>query len=269
MEEFTPRRRDVGPSTAFSALQRFRVSLTLPEIVLIFSSATHQTAFPVINDPVSMSIRALALTELAIRGAVAVSQQGELVAADGYAAVDSVHDEIYQKIKNASKRRPVEKWLRLLNGESFSIGKDKYHVKNARKRTARGLVSKNVLKAPKSQQPDLLKFFIKKTVFSTDTGSLKGCRSEITQELARFLLEGLPYAEDDQLRLSACICSLAFCGLVDDVLLTLPPSAADRAQKKVAGLVARFKTSMGNNANPKEWSVFCILREYLKLGNWV
>ncbi|KAI5189796.1 golgi phosphoprotein 3 [Nematocida sp. AWRm77] len=269
MDEFTPRRRDVSSENAFSSLRRFRTPLTLPEIALIFSSTSHSGTLSILNDPLSISIRALALCELAIRDSVFVDAQKNLVAADGYRPLDEVHDEVYARIKGASKLRAVDKWLLLLNGESFSLMQDKYHVKNARKRVVMGLVEKNILKKPKSKKTDILARFIKKTAIGQDAGPLKGCKSELVQEITRFLLEEGLYAEEDRMKLHACVCALAYCILTDEVLLTLSPSSTDQAQKKISEIIGRFKTGMGDSTNRKEWSVLCILREYLKLGPWI
>ncbi|KAI5186330.1 golgi phosphoprotein 3 [Nematocida homosporus] len=268
-EEFTLRRREIGGHKAFESSQKLRFKLTLVEILVLLSSTAYQTVLLALQDPVSMSIRALAVCELVLRGDLWVDSQKILQAREAFVSQDEFHDEIYHKIKGSSKGREVKKWLLLLNGESYSLKKDKYHIRAARKRVGAMLIAKNIFAKPPSRKKQIAALFTSHGVMRGEDVLVKGARAEIIGILVKFLTNEVVYEEGDVLRLSALVCALAYCCLIEDVLLTLSPEAADTAQKKVAEILGKYKAGVGVVANDKEWSVFCVLREYLKLGTWL
>jgi len=265
-EEFIPRKRDVGPSEVFSSFKRSRPSLSLAELLVVLSSTSYQPSVSIINDPLSISIRAMLMCELAIKDRLFVNSEKEVECLEGHASLDPLHDEMYSKIKN-SKKRPVDKWLMLLNGETFSLKTDKYSIKKVRKRVREMLISKNILEKPKQKRFEAIQnIFSKAQPQRMGKTSTKNAKTEIIKETSDFLLNNAPYVEEDRLYFSAFICALFFCDLMEDVLMTLSPASSDQALRRAQELVERFKTGMLANTSRKEWSVSNVLKEYLKLA---
>ncbi|KAI5188809.1 golgi phosphoprotein 3 [Nematocida minor] len=269
-DEFSPRRRDVKREAAFSSLKRLRTDLNLAEILIVFTTTSALPAFPGLYDPVSVSLRALFLCELVLRAGVSLDSQKILTSVDSYMPIDEVHDEVYAKIKNSKKLKAVDKWLLLLNGESYSLKKDKYHVKNARKRIGKLLISKNILKKQKSKTREFIDFVTSRASGSSVPAvACKGVKSKISTEIITYLTGTVRYEEKDVLKLDILVCSFVFCNVMEDVYLTLPPSAAEIAQKKVRDIITRYTSSLGDSTQPTEWGIYCIMRSYLKLGTWI
>ncbi|KAI5171746.1 golgi phosphoprotein 3 [Nematocida sp. LUAm3] len=268
-EEFTLRRREVIEETAFQKIEKLKSNLTLSEALVLFSSNTQNQIFPIMQDPISMSIRVLIVCELILQNRFIVSSQKLLVAQDVYMPIDPLHDEAYKKIKGAKKSRDIQKWLFLLNGETYSIQKDKYHLKNARARVAELLVVKKIFKKPKSKKKQLLSLLTLKSFNGVEELSQKGSKADMIHIISSFLLGKKNYHEDDVYRLSILICALSYCCLIEDVLLTLSPSDSEHAQKKTMEIVNKYKSELGTPANSKEWSILCTMRGYLKLGTWM
>lgn len=271
MEEFSPRRRDVKREAAFSSLKKLKTDLWLTEILLIFTTSTVHPTIPGMYDPVSMSLRALLLCELALKGSVRISDRNILIPSDTYMPTDEIHDEVYNKIKGSATQRPVDKWLLLLNGETYALKKDKYHIKHTRKRIADMLVDKRILKKSRSRTKELLAYITNKKIESATAEdiTLKGIKSKISLEMTTYLTGEALYEETDIVKLEILVCAFVFCNVIEDLYLTLSPSASETAQKKVQDIISKYKTSLGDTSKPIFWSVYSILRAYLKFASWV
>lgn len=268
-EDFGPRKRDVVETSPFLSIQRAHSTLTLAEMLVVFSSGAQQTAVPLISDPLSISIRALVLCELVVQGSICIDKHGIPRTSQAYRLLDPLHDEVYTKIQSAKKEWQVGKWLQLLNGESYSLKKDKYHVKNARKRVGSALVAKKLLKKPAGLGKNLMHLLKNRTLVYVASVPEKGVRAEIAQEVSRYLLADSSYREADNLRMHALVVALSFCCLLEDVLLTLAPSASTAAKRNAESILQKYKSGIGSDKSPKEWSILCVLREYLKPAAWL
>lgn len=270
MDEFSPRQRDIRKEVPFSSLRKMKIDLTLSEILTVFTASSVHTAVPSLYDPVSVSLRALVLCELVMRHGLSTDGQRILRAEDRYTPLDEIHDEVYAKIKGAKKQKTAEKWILLLNGESYSLARDKYHIKNTRRRVVKGLVSKGILKKQKNKAKEFINFITSRGANnSLDSPATKGTKSKIAEEISAYLTGPGTYEERDILKLNILVCSFVFCGVIDDVYLTLPPSLSEVAQKKVGEIVTQYKSALGNTNKQDEWGVYCILRAYLKLATWL
>lgn len=268
-EDFGPRKRDVVETSPFLSIQRAHSTLTLAEMLVVFSSGAQQTVVPLLSDPLSISIRALILCELVIQGSISIDRHRIPRPSQAHCLLDSVHDEVYAKIQSAQKEWPVEKWLQLLNGESYSLKKDKYHVKNARKRVSNTLVAKRLLKKPAGLRKNLMHLLKNRTLVYVASVPEKGVRAEIAEEVSRYLLADASYREADNLRMHSLVVALSFCCLLEDVLLTLAPSASAAAKQKAESILQKYKSGVGGDKGNKEWSILCVLREYLKPATWL
>ncbi|KAI5165020.1 golgi phosphoprotein 3 [Nematocida sp. AWRm78] len=270
MDEFSPRRRDVKQENAFSSLKRLKTDLNLSEILVVFTTASGQLSIPGMYDPISMTLRALLLCELVLRGGITIDANGIVSVRDGYMFIDELHDEVYHNIKKAVHPKPIKSWLLLLNGETYSIKKDKYHIRNTRKRVGKSLVEKKILRKGKSKTKAFINLVTnQKSSAPTEDVSFKGVKSKIILDLTTYLTGECTYEECDVLKMDILICALVFCGVIDDIYLTLSMSGTEMAQKKVSEIIIKYKSSLGNTAKSTEWSIYSILRAYLKLASWV
>ncbi|KAI5181011.1 golgi phosphoprotein 3 [Nematocida sp. AWRm80] len=267
-EESALRRREVNLESAFVSLQRLYVNLSLSEILTVFTSNSQQGMLTALYDPVSISIRAMALCELSLRGAIYLDAHKNVICSDNYPGIDTLHNEVFKAIKSSSRLRTIDKWLKLLNGESFSIGKDKYHIKHARYKVMKQLVEKNIFKNTTGMKAHLLKMF-KQRAQSREETTFKKTKEEIKTEIKSYLLGTAHYHPEDILRLNALICSLSYCCILEDLYVSYSPNESTEAQRKATEIISKIKTSMGDRSNTKEWSVLCVLKEYLKLGSWM
>ncbi|KAH9386369.1 golgi phosphoprotein 3 [Nematocida major] len=269
MEEFSPRRRDVKREAAFSSLKRLKTDLKIVEILVIFTTSAGCAAMPGLYDPVSITIRALLLCDLALAGSLRIDDRGTVYPTDTYMPIDELHDEVHSKLRKAAKEKTVDKWILLLNGESYSLMKDKYHIKNARKRVGKMLVSKNILRKAKSKTKAFLEYITNRGDGSVEGASFKGAKAKVALEVTAYLTGEEVYEEADVLKLDILVCAFAFCSVTEDLFLTLPPSAAEVAQKKTHDIIGRYKGSLGDTSQPAKWAVHSILRAYLKLASWI
>lgn len=270
MDDFSPRQRNIKREAAFSSLQRMKTDLTLPEILVVFTASSSYSTMPGLYDPVSISLRALFLCELVLHHGISIDPQKAIHAEQSYMPLDEVHDEVYAKIKGSKKQRTAEKWLLLLNGESYALTRDRYHIKNARRRVTKGLVDKGVLRKQKNRTKEFINFITNKTANnSVCSAASKGMKSKICEEITAYLTGATLYEESAVLKLNILVCSLAFCCVIEDVYLTLPPSQSEAAQKRVNEIIMQYKTGLGDTTQKDRWSIYSILRGYLKLGTWV
>lgn len=267
-EEFVSRRRDVPEQSVLFTARKMRLDLSLAEVLIILTSASYQSIVPSLYDPVSMSIRALILCDLVLRENIYVDEQKNVYVSTTYTPSNPVQDEAYRKIKKSEKPRTVRKWLLLLNGESYSLKKEKYHIKNARKKVGDMLVEKGILCLPKSKGKQIMLLLSKGTTI-TESNSTRGSKTEIISMLVEFLTSTNRYHESDTLRMHALLCAVSYCRLTEDILLTLSVSASEAAQKKISEIISKYKSELGTPSRSTEWSFFCVLREYLKLGPWL
>ncbi|OAG31609.1 golgi phosphoprotein 3 [Nematocida displodere] len=271
-EEFAPRKRDVNAPKAPSLLQGLFVTLTLPEILVLFSASGYQSMIPLMRDPVSISVRALGLVELVLRGALFIDENKIVRCTGAYVPTDDLHEEICATIKKSKRAWTADKWLLALNGETINPVYIKYHIKHARKRLGKMLIKKKLFKKPLSKKEELLRLFAPSKSLDgplTDEVAKKGSRAEIIAEVSRFLLENTAYQEPASLKMSAIVCAFSYCCIIEDVLLTMPLKPSEAAKKKVAEITARFQRELGSPESTTDWSVLCVLRGYLKLASWV
>ncbi|KAI5132452.1 golgi phosphoprotein 3 [Nematocida ausubeli] len=267
MDDFSPRRRDVKQENAFSSLKRMKTDLNLSEILVIFTTTVAQMSIPGLYDPVSITLRALLLSELVLCGGIAIDKDDIIVARDTYMPLDSIHDEVHGNIRKAVHPKSVSTWLKLLNGESYSIKKDKYHVRNTRKRIGKCLVEKKILKRSKSKTREFINLVANRgQVVSNEEVAFKGVKSKIILDLTAYLTGESQYEDRDILKLDIIVCALVFCCFIDDLYLTLSPRASGIAQKKVGEIISKYKSLFVDTERSTEWGIHSIMRAYLKMS---
>lgn len=266
-EHSTTRRRDIQAPSALSGASGLKGPFTLAEVLLILAASSYQKMLLPLQDPISMSTRALIMVELALRGAILVREDKVVEASQSYSMVDALHDEVYSKIKNSKRAHSADEWLSLLNGESFSYRNSRFHVKHTRRRIGKILIGKGIFRRPRGRQLGTF-LSVGATLMECDLAN-REIKSEIIKGITSYSIEDRTYSVQDELRMHSILCALSFCCMIDDILLTLTLSIAEQAQGKIREVISRYKGGMGNTENKTEWSVFCILKAYLRIGTWV
>jgi Golgi phosphoprotein 3 (GPP34) len=266
-EDSTTRRRDSPEISASQTSLGHKARYTLAEVLLILVSSSYQRKILAINDPVSLSLRALLLIELVLRNSLFVRADRTIGASQSYDLIDPVHDEVYGKISTCKKAYSVDKWLSLLNGEYYSYKKSALHVKNLRKRVGALLVEKKVFRREKSS-------YLKEIMMlgSRERSDLtkKDPKSEIIADIKSYVTDPWELSQNEEFRMRSIVAVLSFCCIMDDILLTMTLSQAERARKRVSEIIATYKESMGEKSqNERAWGVFSILKSYLKVATWL
>lgn len=239
-------------------------SLTLAEALIAIGSFSYQKTFLPLQDPISLSIRVLVLIELISKQSITIRGDKIIKANPSYSIIDSIHDEVYTKIKN-SKELTVEEWLPSLNGESFSYRNSKLHVKNGRRRIGKILIEKGVFKRPSTTAYRKVSSLMFRSGGGTDLVDSK-VKHSILREVSLYLTVPCAYKEIDNLKMEALIVSLSFCGMIEDILLSLPLERGEVAKKRVREIVVKYRNGIGDVEKKEEWSVFSVLKVYLKGG---
>lgn len=133
-----------------------RPKLTLMEEVLLLSLKDDNGNSFLLNDTVSLGIRACILIELALRGKIEMealgvrrrsSEQRNLVVLNKSLTGDPILDEALRTISEAGESDSVAGWISLLSGETWNPFHLQYQMRNVRSRLCKGLVEKGVCSA--------------------------------------------------------------------------------------------------------------------------
>ncbi|KAL1925765.1 uncharacterized protein VTP21DRAFT_648 [Calcarisporiella thermophila] len=210
---------------------------TIMEEVLLLGLKDKQGYLSFWNDNISYCLRGCILIELAFRGRIAMvpdPNRRRQPLAERF--IEVINDESTGevlldealKLMKASEYMSVMNWIDLMSGETWSVMKAGYQLKQVRERLAKGLVDKGVLRTEKRN-------FL---LFDMATHPVNDFR--VKEEIVNRVCSTLISPVEPDLRTAAMVCAAYAANVLENALVTLSYERREQALTRVDELLGDY-----------------------------